>query len=91
MLVRPRPSSCRVTSRTPAALARLGVAAGSAAAAEMERTLGMCETPSLAGEAKFCATSLEALLEDAMAGLGTRDVVPVTSPSLPRSGAPLQP
>ncbi|TVU06425.1 hypothetical protein EJB05_49638, partial [Eragrostis curvula] len=79
------------SSALPDALARLGVAAGSAQAAEMEKPLGMCETPSLAGEAKFCATSLEAMVQGPMAGLGTNEITPVTSPSLPRSGAPLQP
>lgn len=72
-------------------LARLGVARDSMQAANMEETLYMCGLPpKAAGEAKFCATSLEALVEGAMAALGTRSVRPMTS-DLPRSGAPKQP
>ncbi|XP_034598779.1 protein RAFTIN 1B isoform X2 [Setaria viridis] len=74
----------------PAVLALLGVAPGSAQAAAMARTLRACETPPLAGDPKFCATSLEALVKGAVAALGTRDVRAVTS-TLPRAGAPLQP
>ncbi|KAL6646102.1 hypothetical protein ACP70R_017710 [Stipagrostis hirtigluma subsp. patula] len=77
------------TAALPGALALLGVPPGSAKAAAMAETLRKCETPPLAGEAKFCATSLEALVERAMAALGTRDVRAVTS-TLPRAGAPLQ-
>ncbi|KAL6661209.1 hypothetical protein ACP70R_000593 [Stipagrostis hirtigluma subsp. patula] len=77
------------TAALPGALALLGVPPGSAQAAAMAETLRKCETPPLAGEAKFCATSLEALVERAMAALGTRDVRPVTS-TLLRAGAPLQ-
>lgn len=74
----------------PSVFALLGVAPGSAQAAAMAETLRTCETPPLAGEPKFCATSLEALVERAVAALGTRDVRAVTS-TLPRAGAPLQP
>ena len=78
-------------SSLPATLARLGIANDSAQAAAMEETLYMCELPQKAGEAaKFCATSLEALVEGSMAALGTRRIRPVTS-GLPRSGAPKQP
>ncbi|CAO2207141.1 unnamed protein product [Urochloa humidicola] len=73
----------------PSALALLGVAPGSARAAAMAETLRACELPPLAGEAKFCAASLEALVERAAAALGTRDVRTVTS-TLPRAGAPPQ-
>ena len=78
-------------SSQPTALTRLGIANDSAQAAAMEETLYMCELPHKAGEAaKFCATSLEALVEGSMAALGTRRIRPVTS-GLPRSGAPKQP
>lgn len=51
----------------------------------------MCEAaPRTDDEAKFCATSLEALVEGATTALGTRDIKPVTS-MLPSSGAPWQP
>ncbi|XP_047069056.1 protein RAFTIN 1B-like [Lolium rigidum] len=73
----------------PGVLAAFGVAPGSTMASSMEATLRACETPTMAGESKFCATSLEALVERAMGVLGTRDVRPVTS-TLPRDGAPLQ-
>jgi len=71
-------------------LPRLGVARNSMQAANMEETLYMCGLPPKAGEAKFCATSLEALVEGTMAALGTRNIRPMTS-DLPRSGAPKQP
>ncbi|CAO2184108.1 unnamed protein product [Urochloa humidicola] len=73
----------------PSVLALLGVSPGSAQAAAMAETLRACELPPLAGEAKFCAASLEALVEHAAAALGTRDVKAVTS-TLPRAGAPPQ-
>lgn len=77
------------TSSLPSALAQLGLAKDSVQAAQMEETLDMCESPTLTSEAKFCATSLEALVEGAMVVLGTRDIRPVTS-NLPLSGAPRQ-
>ncbi|RLN41467.1 protein RAFTIN 1B-like [Panicum miliaceum] len=78
------------TSSLPRALARLGIADNSVQAANMEETLYMCDLPPKAGEAKFCATSLEALVEGSMAALGTRNIRPMTS-DLPRTGAPKQP
>nr|BAM13313.1 RAFTIN 1 [Oryza latifolia] len=77
------------TAALPGVLALFGVAPGSAEAAGMRDTLRTCEWPTPAGESKFCATSLEALVEGAMAALGTRDVAALTS-TLPRGGAPLQ-
>ncbi|WVZ92351.1 hypothetical protein U9M48_038424 [Paspalum notatum var. saurae] len=77
------------TAALPGVLAFLGVSPGSTKAAAMAETLRTCELPPLGGDAKFCATSLEALVERAMAALGTRDVRAVTS-ALPRAGAPLQ-
>lgn len=77
------------TAALPAILALFRVPPGSPRAAAMAATLRTCEWPPLAGEAKFCASSLEALVERAMATLGTRDVRPVTS-TLPRAGAPLR-
>ncbi|CAL4906705.1 unnamed protein product [Urochloa decumbens] len=60
-------------------------------AANMEETLYMCGLPpASAGEVKFCATSLEALVEGSMEALGTRNIRPVIS-DLPCSGAPKQP
>ncbi|XP_062191330.1 BURP domain-containing protein 13-like [Phragmites australis] len=73
----------------PGVLALFGVSPDTVQAAGMKETLRTCESPPLAGEAKFCATSLEALVERAMAALGSRDVSAVTS-TLPRAGAPLQ-
>lgn len=55
------------TSSLPSALAQLGIARNSVQAANMEETLYMCGLPAKAGEAKFCATSLEALVEGTMA------------------------
>ncbi|KQJ98849.1 protein RAFTIN 1B [Brachypodium distachyon] len=76
----------------PAALATLGVAPDSAMARRMEATLSTCDdeaSPAITGESKFCAASLEALVEGAMASLGTRDIRPLTS-RVPRAGAPAQ-
>ncbi|XP_040251268.1 protein RAFTIN 1B isoform X1 [Aegilops tauschii subsp. strangulata] len=77
------------TAALPGVLATFGIASDSATVASMEATLRACESPTIAGESKFCATSLEALVERAMGVLGTRDIRPVTS-TLPRAGAPLQ-
>lgn len=78
-------------STLPSVLSQLGIAKNSVQAASMEETLYMCDLPpSAAGQAKFCATSLEALVEGSMAALGTRNIRPVIS-DLPRSGAPKQP
>ncbi|KAG8087706.1 hypothetical protein GUJ93_ZPchr0010g8366 [Zizania palustris] len=77
------------TPALPGILALLGIASDSAEATSMRETLRMCEWPTLAGEAKFCGTSLEAMVEGAMAALGTLDVRAITS-SLPRAGAPMQ-
>ncbi|KAF8758064.1 hypothetical protein HU200_010724 [Digitaria exilis] len=77
------------TSSLPSVLSLLGVSPSSAQAAAMAETLRTCESPTLSGEAKFCATSLEALVERATSALGTRDVRAVTS-TLPRAGAPPQ-
>ncbi|KAE8786377.1 Protein RAFTIN 1B [Hordeum vulgare] len=77
------------TAALPRVLSAFGIASDSATVASMEATLRACESPTIAGESKFCATSLEALVERAMGVLGTRDIRPVTS-TLPRAGAPLQ-
>ncbi|KAM3189475.1 hypothetical protein ACQJBY_068022 [Aegilops geniculata] len=77
------------TAALPGVLAMFGIASDTATVGSMEATLRACESPSIAGESKFCATSLEALVERAMGVLGTRDIRPVTS-TLPRAGAPLQ-
>ncbi|KAL6658417.1 hypothetical protein ACP70R_004003 [Stipagrostis hirtigluma subsp. patula] len=76
----------------PGILAQFGVAAGSDEAAKMEETLALCEAPSPKWEAKFCATSVESLVEGTMAVLGTRGIREIMPNSkAPRSGAPLQP
>ncbi|XP_066330779.1 protein RAFTIN 1A-like [Miscanthus floridulus] len=81
------------TAALPAVLALFGVPPGSSRAAAMAETLRTCERPPpVAGEAeeaRFCATSLEAMVERAVAALGTRDVRAVTS-ALPRAGLPPQ-
>ncbi|XBH99428.1 hypothetical protein VPH35_128765 [Triticum aestivum] len=77
------------TAALPGILATFGIASDSTTVPSMEATLRACESPTIAGESKFCATSLEALVERAMGVLGTRDIRPVTS-TLPRAGAPLQ-
>ncbi|ONM02670.1 RAFTIN1a protein [Zea mays] len=79
------------TAALPAVLALFGVAPSSSRAAAMAETLRTCERPPPAGEAgaRFCATSLEALVERAVAALGTRDIRAVTS-ALPRAGLPPQ-
>lgn len=78
------------SSALPGVLAQFNVAEGSAQAAKMEETLGMCEDPGLEWEAKFCATSLEALVEGAQGVLGTRSITEMIS-RVPRAGSPLQP
>ncbi|KAF8701835.1 hypothetical protein HU200_033157 [Digitaria exilis] len=78
------------SSALPGVLALLSVAEGSDQATRMQDTLGMCEDPGLEWEAKFCATSLEALVEGAQGVLGTKDVREMIS-RVPPTGAPLQP
>jgi len=63
----------------PDILAWLGVTTGSPQAADMEKTLSMGEAPSPVGEPKFCAMSLEALLQGATKTLGAHDISPVMS------------
>ncbi|CAL5002537.1 unnamed protein product [Urochloa decumbens] len=71
----------------PSVLAQLGIAEDSPQAAKMEDTLAMCEAPGLSWEAKFCATSLEALVEGAQGVIGTQDVTEMLS-KVPRAGSP---
>ncbi|KAJ1269007.1 hypothetical protein BS78_07G177200 [Paspalum vaginatum] len=77
------------TAALPEVLALLGVSPSAAKAAGMAETLRTCELPPLDGEPMFCATSMEALVEQAKEALGNNDVRAVTS-TLPRAGAPLQ-
>lgn len=77
------------TAALPGVLLTFGIASDSPTVPSMEATLHACESPTIAGESKFCATSLEALVERAMGMLGTRDIRPVTS-TLPAAGAQLQ-
>ncbi|CAL5006688.1 unnamed protein product [Urochloa decumbens] len=74
----------------PTVLAQLGVPKNSIQAAKMEDALAMCEAPGLAWEAKFCATSLEALVEGVQGVLGTRAVTEMVSSRVPHGSPRLQ-
>ncbi|MED6125545.1 hypothetical protein PIB30_069457 [Stylosanthes scabra] len=49
---------------------RLNIEADSTDAKSMKKTLSLCEAPAIKGEDKYCATSLESLLDFAVSQLG---------------------
>lgn len=58
------------SEKFPEILKRLSVAPGSAEAEAMKATVEECESPSVKGEEKYCATSLEAMVDWTASKLG---------------------
>lgn len=67
-------------------LTRIQVKPTSATASVMNKTLIECEGPTLDGESKHCATSLESMVEFIMLSLGTRDVQASSTTITEKSG-----
>lgn len=62
------------SDKLPEILERFSVKPGSVEASAMNQTLKACEDPAAAGETRYCATSLESMVDFATASLGTREV-----------------
>ncbi|CAA7402722.1 unnamed protein product [Spirodela intermedia] len=60
-------------------LSLLSVEPHSEKAAAIEKTLHRCEEPAVAGETRFCATSLESMVDFTTASLGSRDLVALST------------
>ena len=56
------------------ALEKLNISQGSNKAVAMEQTLEECETPAISGESKYCATSLESMIDFSTSTVGTNNV-----------------
>lgn len=52
---------------------------GSEAAKQMENSLNTCEAPALKGEEKFCAVSLESMVDNIVSILGTHDIQAIST------------
>ncbi|RRT61885.1 hypothetical protein B296_00019201 [Ensete ventricosum] len=77
------------SAKLPEILNYYGVKPGSAEALVMEKTLQECENPAVRGETKFCATSLESMVEFSMSSLGTLNVTAVST-AVSKAGSTLQ-
>lgn len=75
--------------KLPEILNYYGVNPGSAEALVMEKTVQECENLATRGEAQFCATSLESMVEFNMSSLGTPDVTAVST-AVGKAGSTLQ-
>ncbi|XP_010916769.1 BURP domain-containing protein 3 [Elaeis guineensis] len=62
------------SDKFPEILHRLNVLPNSELAKEVKKTLGDCEEAAIEGEHKFCATSLESMLDFVTSKLETRDI-----------------
>ncbi|CAL9159437.1 unnamed protein product [Musa hybrid cultivar] len=67
------------SAKLPEILDHFSVKPGSAEAEAMKTTLQECEEPAVRGERKYCATSLESMVEFSMSSLGTRDVTAMST------------
>ncbi|CAL9751985.1 unnamed protein product [Musa acuminata subsp. burmannicoides] len=67
------------STKLPEILDHFSVKPGSAEAEALKTTLQECEEPAVRGERKYCATSLESMVEFSMSSLGTRDVTAVST------------
>lgn len=62
------------STRLPEILSRLSITPNSIEAEAMKKTLQECEKPAIDGETKYCATSIEAMVDFSTSSLGTRNV-----------------
>ncbi|XP_038976599.1 BURP domain-containing protein 3-like, partial [Phoenix dactylifera] len=60
--------------KLPEMLARLSINPNSTEAESMKKTLQDCEAPPVDGETKYCATSLESMVDFSTSTLGTRNI-----------------
>ncbi|RWW37332.1 hypothetical protein BHE74_00057575 [Ensete ventricosum] len=67
------------SAKLPEILDHFSVKPGSAEAEAMKTTLQDCEEHAVRGERKYCATSLESMVEFSMSSLGTCDVTAVST------------
>ncbi|URD86203.1 BURP domain-containing protein [Musa troglodytarum] len=89
-LPRKEAESIRFSSaKHPEILNYYGVNPGSAEALVMEKTVQECENLAERGKVKFCATSLESMVELSRSSLGTRDVTAVST-AISKAGSTLQ-
>ncbi|CAA6665961.1 unnamed protein product [Spirodela intermedia] len=70
-------------------LSLLSVGPNSEVAVGLKTTLQACKESAVAGETRYCATSLESMVDFATASLGTRDVLAVST-ELSKDGTPKQ-
>ncbi|KAJ6795705.1 BURP domain-containing protein 3 isoform X1 [Iris pallida] len=77
------------SSKLPEILDHFSIQPNTAEADAVENTLHECEEPALDGESKFCATSLESMVELSTSSLGTRDVQAVST-TVANEGTPKQ-
>ena len=62
------------STKLPEILSRLSITPNSIEAEAMKKTLQECEKPAIDGETKYCATSIEAMVDFSTSSLGTRNV-----------------
>ncbi|XP_048543955.1 BURP domain-containing protein 3-like [Triticum urartu] len=77
------------SGEVPEILSRFSVMPDSVEAAEMARTLHVCEAPAAEGEKKWCATSLESMVDFTTSSLGTSHVRAVST-VVGKEGTPSQ-
>ncbi|CAA7402724.1 unnamed protein product [Spirodela intermedia] len=77
------------SKRLPDILSLFSVLSDSPEAEALEKTLRECEEPASAGETRYCATSLESMVDFSSASLGTRDVLAVST-EVSKKGTPKQ-
>nr|XP_010917767.1 BURP domain-containing protein 6 [Elaeis guineensis] len=77
------------SAKLPEILSRLSITPNSIEAKAMKKTLQDCEEPAIEGETKYCATSVEAMVDFSTSSLGTRDVQALST-AVDREGTPKQ-
>ncbi|XP_073116451.1 BURP domain-containing protein 6 isoform X2 [Elaeis guineensis] len=77
------------SAKLPEILSRLSITPYSMEAKAMKKTLQDCEEPAIEGETKYCATSVEAMVDFSTSSLGTRDVQALST-AVDREGTPTQ-
>ncbi|XP_078432163.1 BURP domain-containing protein 3-like [Wolffia australiana] len=81
--------------KLPDVLSSLNVGSDSKEAAIISKTLRRCEEPTVAGERRYCATSLESMVDFSTASLGSRDLLAlsteVSKPDSPKQAYVISP
>ncbi|OAY67177.1 BURP domain-containing protein 3, partial [Ananas comosus] len=73
--------------KLPKVLGRFGIQPDSVEARWMRKTARECQEPAVGGEKKFCATSLESMVDFSTSSLETRDVRAVST-TVAKKGVP---